>query len=391
MEPAIAQPLGRRVDLDWIRIAAFASLILYHVGMYYVTWDYHVKSPYASGTIEPLMLLMNPWRLALLFLVSGAATAFIAARLAPGPLARSRSMRLLVPLVFGVLVIVPPQSYYEVVDKLGYADGFGAFYVRYLAADHSFCKGRDCLVLPTWNHLWFVAYLWVYTMAIALLVHFAPGWSERASATVTRALSGWGVLLWPWLVLAIARIFLVARFPSTHDLVNDWYNHALYFAVFAIGFLVARSDAVWESMEAMRGWALAIAIASYAFIAWYFFGRADPASTPEALRIAQRLVYAANQWSAIVAVCGFARRYIHKDGPARAYLTDAIFPFYIVHQTAIIVFAMALRPLALRPLIEAPILIALVWIACFASYEIVRRVRVLRPVFGLKPPLPAAA
>ena len=39
----------RRYDLDWMRIGAFLLLILYHVGMYYVTWDWHVKSPYASS------------------------------------------------------------------------------------------------------------------------------------------------------------------------------------------------------------------------------------------------------------------------------------------------------------------------------------------------------
>ena len=380
----------RRVDLDWIRILAFASLILYHVGMCYVTWDWHVKSPFASSTIEPLMMLVNPWRLALLFLVSGAASAFIAARLAPGPLARSRSLRLLVPLAFGVLVVVPPQSYYEVVEKLGYADGFGAFYARYLAADHSFCRGRDCLVLPTWNHLWFVAYLWAYTMALALVLAFAPAWRERVRTGVARALTGWGVLLWPWLVLAVARILLVARFPSTHDLVNDWHNHALYFTVFAIGFLIAREDPVWESMEGLRWPALALAVASYGFIAWYFNWRANPDATPEWLRNVQRMIYALNQWSAIIVACGFARRLIHGDGPARAYLTEAIFPFYIVHQTAIVVFAMALRPRGLRPVLEAPLLIALVAATCVATYEIVRRVGMLRPLFGLKPPsLPA--
>jgi murein DD-endopeptidase MepM/ murein hydrolase activator NlpD len=62
---------ARRIDLDWIRILAFASLILYHVGMYYVTWGWHVKSPHASHLAEPLMMLVNPWRLSLLFLVSG--------------------------------------------------------------------------------------------------------------------------------------------------------------------------------------------------------------------------------------------------------------------------------------------------------------------------------
>jgi glucans biosynthesis protein C len=29
----------RRYDLDWERICAFMLLIVYHVGMYYVTWD----------------------------------------------------------------------------------------------------------------------------------------------------------------------------------------------------------------------------------------------------------------------------------------------------------------------------------------------------------------
>ena len=70
----------RRYDLDWVRIGAFMLLILYHVGMYYVTWDWHVKSPQASATIEPLMMLSSPWRLSLLFLVSGVATGFLLAR-----------------------------------------------------------------------------------------------------------------------------------------------------------------------------------------------------------------------------------------------------------------------------------------------------------------------
>jgi hypothetical protein len=50
----------RRLDLDWIRIIAFALLIFYHIGMYYVTWDWHVKGLNASELIEPLMQLTSP-------------------------------------------------------------------------------------------------------------------------------------------------------------------------------------------------------------------------------------------------------------------------------------------------------------------------------------------
>ena len=109
--------MQRRHDLDWVRILAFALLVPYHVGMYYVSWDWHVKSPAAGETLEPLMLLTAPWRLALLFLVSGAASAFLFARRPAGFLGE-RTRRLLVPLLFGMAVLVVPQAYYEVVEQL---------------------------------------------------------------------------------------------------------------------------------------------------------------------------------------------------------------------------------------------------------------------------------
>src|SRR3954466_9486952 len=120
---------GRRYDLDWVRICAFGLLIVYHVGMYYVTWGWHVKSPYASHTIEPLMLLTNPWRLSLLFLVSGVATAYLLDRRGSSTFRDSkrsanskgflgqRSIRLLIPLSLAMALLAPPQSSFRVVDQ----------------------------------------------------------------------------------------------------------------------------------------------------------------------------------------------------------------------------------------------------------------------------------
>ena len=108
-EPIISQQpdtggeADRRIDLDWVRIAAFALLILYHVGMFYVPWNWHIKSVPTIPALEPLMLALNPWRLSLLFLVSGVATRFMLRKTAAGALLRSRSWRLLIPLVFGML------------------------------------------------------------------------------------------------------------------------------------------------------------------------------------------------------------------------------------------------------------------------------------------------
>ena len=386
--------MPRRHDLDWVRVFAFCLLVLYHVGMYYVTWDWHVKSPHAGPVLEPFMMLTSPWRLSLLFLVSGAATAFLlgkARREAESGGTRTRflgprSWRLLVPLAFGMLVVVPPQSYYEVVEKLpgGYHDGYLAFWGRYLAADDGFCRDGDCLVVPTWNHLWFVAYLWVYTVAIWALARFAPRALEGMSARLASALaSNPGVLLWPVLFFALARIALIGRFGSTHALVDDWYNHVQYFGIFLLGFLIARSGAVWDAFVRVRWPALALWLASWVAIVGYFAAYAD-IDPPQWLRLAMRGAWGLNQWCAIAAILGFARCWNPGDSPALRYLSQAVFPVYILHQTIIVVLAYNLKPFDLPPLLEGPLLVASTFGLCFAGYEAVRRIPPLRPLFGLK-------
>lgn len=380
--------MQRRLDLDWIRIAAFGLLVLYHCGMYYVSWDWHVKSPHASETLEPLMMLSSPWRLSLLFLVSGVATAFLFAK-RPGGFLGSRSWRLLLPLAFGMVVIVTPQAYYEVVENLpgGYHDGYLAFWGRYLSADDTFCRDGDCLDVPTWNHLWFVAYLWVYTVVAWALLRFAPRAMDKAGDWLAARLSGVGILLWPALLLAVARMALVGRFESTHALVDDWYNHAQYLPLFLLGVLVAAREDVWNALHRRRWLALGLAAAGYAFIVWYFFGSGfDDEGTPppEALRMLQRAVWAVFQWSTIAAILGFARGIAFRDTAALRYLRDAVFPVYILHQTITVVVAHNLQPLALPVAVEGPLLVLATFGLSFAGFEIVRRVRWLRPLFGLK-------
>jgi glucans biosynthesis protein C len=379
----------RRYDLDWVRIGAFMLLILYHVGMYYVTWDWHVKSPHASATIEPLMMLTSPWRLSLLFLVSGVATAYLLARQGSGGFLRSRSTRLLIPLIFGMLVIVPPQSYLEVVEKLRYAGGFAEFYRLYITGFHGFCRGGDCLILPTWNHLWFVAYLWVYTVVLYIAVRIAPPVIPWLRRLAERRLSGIGILLWPLAYLCAIRMGLAARFPANHALIGDWYNHAMYFGVFLLGFVLAgtRQDArgPWSTLQRARWITLGLAVLGWAFLNAYFGAYSDDADIPPlALRLFARGVYGAEQWLAIAAVVGFAHRHLTHDNAARRYLTSAIFPVYILHQTVIVVVAHVLKPSHLYPPVEGVLLVLVTVATCFLSYEAIRRVRLLRPLFGLE-------
>jgi glucan biosynthesis protein C len=382
----------RRFDLDWVRIGAFMLLILYHVGMYYVSWDWHVKSPYASTDIQPLMMLTSPWRLSLLFLVSGVATGYLLARQGARHFMSGRSTRLLIPLIFGMLVIVPPQSYLEVVEKLRYAGSFAEFYRLYITGFHGFCRGSDCLIMPTWNHLWFVAYLWVYTLALYAVVRLAPPLVPWLRRLAERRLSGIGILLWPLAYLCAIRMGLVARFPENHALVGDWYNHAMYFGVFLLGFALAGNRGAWATLERVRWFTLGFAVLGWALLCAYLGAYEHGAAMPPLeLRYLMRGVYGAEQWLAIAAVVGFAHRHLARDNAARRYLTSAIFPVYILHQTIIVVVAHALKPSHLFPPVEGFLLVLVTAATCFLSYEAIRRVRLLRPLFGLERGAPRAA
>jgi peptidoglycan/LPS O-acetylase OafA/YrhL len=376
---------GRLYFLDWVRIIAFFVLIFYHVGMYYVTWDFHVKSPVASNAIEPLMMLSSPWRLSLLFLISGVASRFMLNKLSTLNFFKQRSKRLLIPLLFGMLVVVPPQSYFEVVEKVAYSGSYLDFMGLYLTAYHGFCRDHNCLIMPTWNHLWFVAYLWVYTLILAGLALLPHDAVARFAQMLTRLLQGWRLIALPTIMLAIIRITMVAHFPTTHALIDDWFSHANYLSLFLLGALFAPQVEFWRQMDDMRWVALGLGLSCWALLIIYFAwpDAGVPAAQLEYWRLVQRTVYACCEWSAIVAACGFAHRHLQFDSARRRYLTQAVFPLYLVHQTVIIVVAHAIKPAGIAAPIEAMILIVLTFGSGFAVFEIVRRISLLRPLFGV--------
>ncbi len=366
----------RRHDLDWLRIAAFGLLIFYHVGMFYVTWGFHVKSSHASTAPEPFMLLLNPWRLTLLFVISGCATRFMLDKMRTGAFLGSRSSRLLVPLIFGMFVIVPPQTYFELVERLGYTGSFGEFYGKYATA-----SGGWPLAAPTWNHLWFVVYLFAYTLLIAGVGPLLKRIPARFMAPLARGLP---IILIPFLFLTLTRLTLEPIFDETHALVDDWYAHAVYFPAFLFGYAIAKHEPFFAFCERIHWLMLAIALASWATLVAVRYGGLFANELAGSLHIVGPTVRELQAWTMILALFGFARKHLRHDNAARRYLTDAIFPFYIIHQTTIVVVGHYLNKVGLPVGIEAILLIAATAASCWLGYEIVRRVPILRPLFGLK-------
>jgi glucans biosynthesis protein C len=368
-----AQSPSRLYFLDWLRIIALMVLILYHVGMYYVRWDFHVKSPFAGPGLEPWMKLSGPWRMDLLFMVSGAATALMLKAGATGDLMRRRSKFLLLPLLCGMVLIVPPQSYFEVVQKFGYNGDYLSFLKLYFGWYKGFCLNSKCLILPTWNHLWFLPYLWLYTLVLWLIVRTSPSSLNVSAQFTEKLLAGVRLAMVPIAVIFVLRITLFARYPSTHAMWGDWFNHAMYFGMFVTGAVFAAQPRLWLGLITWRWPALLAALGCWAVLVGI-----------RPSRPLEHLVVATMQWGALVAAFGFAQRLLNVDTPLRQSLTQAVFPVYIFHQTVIIIFSQILLPWQWTPAVEGSVLVLFTFALSYAGYEAVRRVQFLRPWFGLR-------
>ncbi|WP_310496420.1 acyltransferase [Sandarakinorhabdus sp.] len=337
---------ARRFDLDWLRIAAFGLLILYHAGMAFVTWDWHIKLARLEW-LEPVMLFTNAWRLMLLFLIAGIASSAMLRKGEVGFLA-SRSWRLLLPLLTGVVLVVPPQSWVELQDKGVWS---GSFYAFWSQAYFRF-KGDLGVILPTWNHLWFVVYLWVYTCLLAFVGNKGRAWLTGA---IDRALSG-GRFVWlPMLAIAVIRITLADRFPERHDLVSDWCLHWLYGGAFLVGAAMGTAGTLWDEVRLYWRTALALGVAGWAVAA----AINGLPGTPEGIDLAvSRLARAIQAWGMIVGLLGAGQRWLSFDHPWREPLAGAVFPAYLIHQTIIVLMAFWLKPLAISLAAKAALLLA---------------------------------
>lgn len=370
----------RRHDLDWLRVLAFGALIFYHIGMFYVTWGWHVKSDHASPFLEPAMSLLNPWRLALLFFISGVALRFAADARGFRTLLPQRGARLFIPLAFGMLVLVVPQAYLELRFKGEFSGSIVDFYPRYLGFGDSFS-----IITPTWNHLWYVAYVLVYTLLVAALAPVlkrlernfggvASGWLARRPGTIL-------LIAAPFVFYALA---LNPLFPTTHALIDDWATHANYLTIMLVGWFAARSETFWSAVDRILPVAGLVALALASVIVVARLNMAELRQIDgfrEAVGVL-RTVYA---WFAIVSLLGLARRFLFRTSPVLCYMTEAVFPWYILHQTIIVVVGYAMIGAGLPVWLEASVIVAATVGGCLVLHEyVIRRVWWLRPLFGLK-------
>jgi len=368
---------ARRTDLDWLRILAFGLLIFYHIGMLYVAnWGYHVKSSYSSEALQSLMLLVNPWRMPVLWLVSGIAIRFVMTKVSVWRYVGLRSVRLLLPLFFAILVIVPPQLYYEMTFNGDLSVSYLEFYRAFFDLNHPMFEGYQAGVWPHMdvNHLWYLRELWLFSMYLLLLMPLLNSdWMKSSMDWLSRQ-NGIFIVL-----LVLAPIWVL-------ELAIEDNREQIGFAFLVFGYLLGWHEGLWRRLKLAWRPMLLFALASYVVLVFVYnqFYVHQPEPRETWLMVCAGLIYGCCRVVWLIAILGLSASFLNRPSKRLAYFNEAVYPYYILHQTIIIVAFSQLAKFELGPVLEPLMVIVLTIAGCALGFELVRRVNVLRPLFGLK-------
>jgi hypothetical protein len=366
----------RRYELDWLRVMVFALLIFYHVGMYFVPWEWHINFEKPIEWLRWPMLFLNQWRLPILFLISGMGTYFAFGKRSTWAFVKERFLRLFIPLVFGMLVIVPPQVYWE---RL-FEGSFNGSYLNYWPAqlfNGIYPEGNF-----SWHHLWFLPYLFLFSVVLA---PFFAQWIKRRSKNhqwgARIAEQPWKLLLFA-LPLYLCEALIEPFFPVTHALIGDWFALTSFGLLFLYGFLLASMGAAfWQTViETRKNWFwLGVSCFSILVFRWLFLEDSIYVHFTEAL------FKVINLWAWILYLLGFAAKFKHQPSTSLSYANRAVYPFYILHQTVTLVIGYYLYHLNWLWGVKAVIMIAGTFLISWAIYAfVILPLPILHPFFGLK-------
>lgn len=367
-EPSISLS-ERRYDIDWLRIFATYLLFPFHIGKVFDVPPYYpIKSPDLSPSLGYFTMFVHQWHMPLFFLMAGwSLHASMSRRGSRGAL-HERVQRILVPFLFGTATLCLVIGYFERVLMTG----MNLTFIQYVP------KFFTRLDFFTWSHLWFLIYLFTFT----LLWYPLFRWMMRRPPIPTLRHS-WYIYR-PIPALFLMQGILRIWWPGFQNLYNDWGNFTYYSVAMILGFLTGCQPAIAEAIDREKRRAAVVAVVAAVLLCWTSSYR----EWPDELRHVNYYFFGTLLgFTMNVALFGYARRYLNIGNRALHYLAESALPVYILHQAGIVIPGWFIMHMHMGlPARFALLLVVSVMLTMAVYHFLVRPFRVPRYFFGMKTP-----
>ena len=366
-----AKNTSRLSELDWLRVILIFGVFLHHVCMPFNGDDWHIMNNESSKVLDDIMVYFEQFRLPILFFIAGVGSVILLAKVTIKTFVLDKFIRLVIPLIIGSLLVIPPQTYIEnIADFKSYWHEFPKLALQFES-----------------NHLWFIEYLFIFFL---LAIPISKLLNSSVGVTVIKyleKLSRYKVGLYLLVILLIAiKVYFSMAFPSNENKIENLSSSSYYFFFFVIGMLFIRCKPVWQALSDQRSYNLILLMLStILFYAYYYSPDLSEYLSLDARWGIWWVVCCLVAWSALLSIIGYAQFYLTKTPQWLQQSNELIYPFYIFHQTVIVVVGYYVIAW------QAPILIKLLalfvlslGITSAICFFVIRPFILSRLLFGLK-------
>ena len=349
----------RKTYLEDIKLIVIILVVIMHcLQVYYPRLAHYVKGE-EMWWIGVVFAIFEVWLMPLMFTVSGMSAAYSLRKRTIGKFAKSRVTGILIPLIFGLIFIVPLQSFpgrlWHTGTDIGYLEHWWLFFTG--KTDMTGYAGGF-----GFSQYWFLLYLFVASM-IYMAVHAVVKRLKPSRMTI------------PFPVLALPLLFLPITAAEPIGNVME-YSFGYYTAFMLIGGFILSDESMRKKLSSHIPFFITLAAATMLLYIWNLYSEwVGHYGGP--IRYACALCCTL----AVLAVAGRTER---PQGKKRKTLSGISFGIYQFHQTGLSWSAyLTCGFIPFLPgvfIIYAASMLSGVFLTLLLS-----RFRVTRFMFGLKP------
>jgi hypothetical protein len=370
----------RHYDNDWLTVLAMLVIFFFHCARFFNFEDWHVKNNQLDEGMTLFVAIVAQWIMPLFFVLSGVSSCYSLRSRTTDQYIGNRFRRLVIPLIFGsFILLIPVQVWIERVSHAQFDGTFIEFYPHYFEGFYAFGGNFAWMGL----HLWYLEMLFIFTLLTLPLFIFLKKerFQERISGAAKFFAKNGAILLFA-IPLSLVE-WLVNLQPEGAGIrgFGGWSPFS-YLFFFVAGFLIALNPGYREAMERSPLISLALGLLTTSLM---FFFRVDLASLGDFVEYSGSIICRSfNSWFWLVAFLGLGSRFLNFNNEMLKYAREAVLPFYILHQTVIVIIGFYIANWETSVMVKYLTLSSLSFAVIAALYELlIKRVKVIRFLFGM--------
>ena len=366
----------RRYDLDWLRVIAIFLVFIFHCARFFDELPWHIKNAESSVGMTAFVYYLGGFGMPFFFILAGMSTFYAMEFMKSKNIKNSkylldRSVRLMVPFIIGLFTHIPLQVYLERIYYSEFSGSYFAYYPEYLKGVYGF--GGNFAIFG--HHLWFLLLLFSFSIIAFPLFLFIG--KENIKVRVLRITAFFRL---PGMIfLLIIPIFLFELLNGILGgiipVFGGWTPMSQFlFFVYGFAFALDKEFKTTIEKHAIPSIIVLIVTAILLGVSQFFFPN-------DLLFLVLADLYA---WSWLIVLFAMGSRFLNRNNNARRYLNELVLPFYILHQTIIIVIGFFVIPLNLAVFVKYIIIVVSAFVTTSLMLLIIREENTLRFLFGMR-------